>query len=174
MPSRGRYLVAGSNNGFSFYYFRSQRILSSLAGDWQLPTHWLLCSGVQYSNLLLPFASTVILGFGSRRDSSENCHLFLDFYVHWNGASSSTRGGAWLLRPLLSSKRTHFWTHRPTLYDFGTYIRVAAFSGNKWTICRKYSNDSGRPNLNSIRISVNSFRKKHGTWGMLCCQREWP
>jgi hypothetical protein len=66
--------------------------------------------------------------------------------------------------PLPSSKRTDFWTHRPSLYNFRTYISLAARSCNKWTICRKYSNNSERPTLNSIRIDGSSFRKKRGTW----------
>jgi hypothetical protein len=52
--------------------------------------------------LLLVFASTVILGFESRRDSWPY-FSFQDFYVLWNGASSSTTSEAWLLlvTPLL-------------------------------------------------------------------------
>jgi hypothetical protein len=45
---------------------------------------------VQSSKLLLALASTVNLGFGI----FFFCH---NFYVSWNGTSSSTRGGVWLL-----------------------------------------------------------------------------
>jgi hypothetical protein len=46
------------------------------------------------SNLLLALARTVILGFGP------HAHIFVrskSTYVFWNGASSWTRGGTWLL-----------------------------------------------------------------------------
>jgi hypothetical protein len=57
-------LGRGFNSGDSFYCFRAQQRLPSLAGNWVLTTD---CQPVLVSNKLpLVFASTVILGFGSR------------------------------------------------------------------------------------------------------------
>jgi hypothetical protein len=47
--------------------------------------------------LLMALASTVNLGFRSRRESWSYFYSFQDIYVFWNGASSLTSGGVWLL-----------------------------------------------------------------------------
>jgi hypothetical protein len=66
----------------------------------------------QSSNLLLVFASTVILGFGPRRD---HYHIFVcskTTYVFWNGASSTTRGGVWLLLSTTGDSGRLFHVHK--------------------------------------------------------------
>jgi hypothetical protein len=46
---------------------------------------------------MLVLTRTIILGFVSRRFSWPHLYSFQYFYVFWNGASSSTSGGLWLL-----------------------------------------------------------------------------
>jgi hypothetical protein len=64
----------------------------------------------------------VNLGFGSPRDSWLYYCSLQDFYVFWNGASTSTSGGVWLLlvtAPLLgvTGLRAHTNTHAHTTHS---------------------------------------------------------
>jgi hypothetical protein len=82
---------------------------------------WISINGtlvpLKCSKFLLGLASTVILGFGPRRDPWPYYLFFPDFYLFWNVVSSSTVG-FWLLLvspPLLGSASAG--SHSPTGSD---------------------------------------------------------
>jgi hypothetical protein len=116
----------------------------------QLAAHWLWLSDGRSVKLLLAFTNTVILDFRPLRDSWPYFY-FQDVYVFWNGASSSTRGGVWLILvtpPLLGVIRavTHSLTHsltesiRSTPLVFSRHVTVLRWWNSfKCTIIHRLS-----------------------------------
>jgi hypothetical protein len=82
--------------------------------------------------LLLALTSTAVLRIGPRRDHD---HIFVLSrpYVFWNGASSSTSGGVWLLLvspPLLEGPSGVLQFCVYSLYNFGSDGRENTASNN--------------------------------------------
>jgi hypothetical protein len=90
--------------------------------------------------MLLALVSPVTFDFGCRRDPWPNFCSFQDFYMLWKGASSSRRGGFWLLlgtSPLLGATRAdsqsltgpflHKHSIRDHLSGFHTKIQTSVF-----------------------------------------------